>query len=187
MQPDPSTVARALTGDAAAFSALLSSWRGPLLRFVRHMLKDDAVADDVVQETFLTAHQKLAALRDHSQFKSWLFAIARSQVLMHQRRRVGEPKAYEPIETLTELGAQAGWGQPMDPETLTRRLEAHHGLEAALATLEPAEREVLMLRDVEGLSGDETAAALGLSLPGMKSRLHRARLRLVAAVKRGAR
>lgn len=187
MQADLSTVARAQRGDPAAFAALSSAWRGPLLRFARHLLKDDAAAEDVVQETFLTAHQKLGALRDHAHFKSWLFSIARSQVLMHQRRRVGEPKAYEPMESLTELGAQAGWGHPMDPETLTRKLEAHEGLEAALATLEPAEREVLMLRDVEGLSGDETAAALGLSLAGMKSRLHRARLRLVAAVKRGAR
>lgn len=187
MQPDASTVARAQRGDAAAFASLLSTWRGPLLRFARHMMQDDAAAEDAVQETFLTAHQKLDTLRDHTHFKSWLFAIARSHVLRQQRRRVGEPKDYEPMDTLTELGAQAGWGQVMTPETLTERLEAQHGLEGALATLEPAEREVLMLRDVEGLSGEATAQVLGLSVPGMKSRLHRARLRLMAAIKRGTR
>lgn len=187
MQVDSSTVQRAAHGDASAFEALLKTWRAPIHRFARHLLKDESAADDVVQETFLAAHQKLQTLRDPALFKSWLFTIARSQVLMSQRRRVGEPKDYEPVETLTELGADAGWGRPLDPEELTRRVEAHDGLEAALASLEPAEREVLMLRDVEGLSGEETAAALGLSLAAMKSRLHRARLRLVAAVKRGAR
>ncbi len=187
MQVDAAIVKRAALGDAAAFDHLLKTYRAPIHRFASRMLKDEAGADDVVQETFLTAHQKLATLRDHEHFKSWLFTIARSQVLMSQRRRVGEPKTYEPVETLIELGARAGWGQPLEPEELTRRLEEHDGLEAALASLEPTEREVLMLRDVEGLSGEDTAAALGLGLAAMKSRLHRARLRLVAAVKRGAR
>jgi RNA polymerase sigma-70 factor (ECF subfamily) len=73
----------------------------------------------------------------------------------------------------------------MDPEALAGRLETQAMLERALASLGDEDREVIVLRDLEGLSGEETAQALGLSLPAMKSRLHRARLRLLAAVKGG--
>lgn len=186
MSDDAALVRQAVAGDRAAFGALMTTWRGPVFRFARRLLHDDAAAEDVLQDTFLTAHQRLASLRADGSFKSWLFAIARSQVLMQRRRRVGEPKTYEPMESLSDLGADAGWGQTMDPQELTERLEHHVLFEKALARLDDEEREVLLLRDVEGLSGEDTAQALGLTLPGMKSRLHRARLRLVAAVKKGA-
>ena len=186
MRDEEVLVQQAVAGDAAAFSALVTMWRAPVFRFARRLLHDDAAAEDVLKDTFLTAHQRLSTWRGEGSFKSWLFAVARSHVLMQQRRRVGEPKTYEPMESLTELGAEAGWGQQMDPQLLTERLEQHTLFEHALASMDQEEREVLMLRDVEGLSGEETAAALGLTLAAMKSRLHRARLRLVAAVKKGA-
>lgn len=182
---DDDDVQRAVAGDAAAFARLVNTWRGPVYRFARRLLRDDAAAEDVLQETFLTAHRRLGTWRGDGTFQSWLFAIARSEVLMSRRRRVGEPTEYEPMESLPELGAEAGWGQAMDPHALAERLEQHTHLEAALATLEADEREVLLLRDVEGLSGEDTARALGLTLAAMKSRLHRARLRLVASVKKG--
>lgn len=186
MERDDDLVQRAVAGDAAAFTALVKTWRGPVFRFAARLLKDDAAAEDVLQETFLTAHRKLSSWRGDGSFSSWLFAIARSAVLMQRRRRVGEPAEYEDVESLPELGAEAGWGQAMDPQVLTERLEAHTHLERALERLDPEEREVLLLRDVEGLSGEDTARALGLTVAAMKSRLHRARLRLVAAVKKGA-
>jgi RNA polymerase sigma-70 factor (ECF subfamily) len=185
MSDDLQLVQQARDGNARAFSELVVSHRGPVFRFARRLLKDDAAAEDVLQETFLTAHRRLGTWRGEGSFKSWLFAIARSEVLMQRRRRVGEPKDWEPMESLPELGAEAGWGQAMDPQALSERLEERSHLEAALGTLDEAEREVLLLRDVEGLSGEDTATALGLTLPAMKSRLHRARLRLVAAVKKG--
>lgn len=186
METDDLLVRQAVAGDAAAFESLVKTWRGPVYRFARRLLKDDAAAEDVLQETFLTAHRKLASWRGDGSLKGWLFAIARSEVLMQRRRRVGEPKDYEAVESLPQLGADAGWGNPMDPHTLAERLEERTLMERLLDSLEPEEREVLQLRDIEGLSGEETAAALGLTLAAMKSRLHRARLRLVAAVKKGA-
>ena len=186
MSDDAALVRAAVAGDRAAFSALMRTWRGPVFRFARRLLHDDAAAEDVLQDTFLTVHQRLSTLRADGSLKSWLFAIARSQVLMQRRRRVGEPKTYEPMESLRELGVDAGWGEPMDAQALTERLEHHVLFEKALKRLDDEEREVLLLRDVQGLSGEDTAEALGLTLPGMKSRLHRARLRLVAAVKKGA-
>ncbi|MBE2248659.1 MAG: RNA polymerase sigma factor [Myxococcus sp.] len=186
MGDDGALVQQAVAGDRGAYDALVARWRGPLYRFARRLLHDDAAAEDVLQDTFLTVHRRLADWRAEGSFKSWLFSIARNQVLMLRRRRVGEPATHEPLESLAELGAAAGWGQVMSPHALTERLEQHTQLEQALASLDDEAREVLLLRDVEGLSGEDTAQALGLTLPAMKSRLHRARLRLVAAVKRGA-
>lgn len=168
--------------------ALVSTWRGPLYRFARRLTHDDALAEDVLQETFLTALRKVGAWRGEGTCRGWLFSIARSQVLMARRRRAAEPETFDDVDAraLPELGLDAGWGAAMDPEALAARTEAQAQLEAALRGLTPADREVLALRDLEGLSGEDTAQALGLTLTAMKSRLHRARLALVAQVKRGA-
>jgi RNA polymerase sigma-70 factor (ECF subfamily) len=111
-------------------------------------------------------------------------AIARSKLLMARRGAQGRTESTDDA-TLEMLGLRAGWGAPLDPEALAARLEEKAVLERALASLDDEAREVVTLRDLEGLSGEETAQALGLSLPAMKSRLHRARLALVAHVKRG--
>jgi RNA polymerase sigma-70 factor (ECF subfamily) len=178
-------IQQARLGDRAAFSALVAAHRGGVYRFAERLTRDPALAEDVLQETFLAAHQGLAGWRGEGSFRGWLLAIARSRVLMARRRRVGEPAAHEGDDTLAELGLSAGWGAAMDPEALALRTEERGLIERALAQLGEEEREVIVLRDLEGLSGEETAAALGLQVAAMKSRLHRARLRLVAAVKGG--
>jgi RNA polymerase sigma-70 factor (ECF subfamily) len=98
------------------------------------------------------------------------------------RRRVGEP---DEMVALEDLGLQAGWGAPPLPDALFESLERRETLERALAQLSPEEREILVLRELEGFSGEETAKILDLSLAGMKSRLHRARLRLAAVLVEG--
>lgn len=175
---------RAAEGDRQAMDALVVAYRGPLYRFARRLTRDDALAEDVLQETFLTALRKVGTWRGEGSCRGWLFSIARTQALMARRRgAVGE--AMEDERALPELGLSAGWGAAMDPEALAARLEEQALLERALEGLGPKEREVIALRDLEGLSGEETAQVLGLSLAAMKSRLHRARLELLAAVKKG--
>lgn len=178
---------RAAGGDRQALTALVAAFRGPLYRFARRLTRDDALAEDVLQDTFLTAVRRIGDWRGKGTCRGWLYAIARSQVLMARRRKVGEPEAFDEVEAgaeLPQLGLEAGWGAPMDPEALSARLEERALFERALGRLSGPEREVIALRDLEGLSGEDTAQALGLSLAAMKSRLHRARLALVAAVKR---
>jgi RNA polymerase sigma-70 factor (ECF subfamily) len=172
-------------GDAATFAALVAAHRGAVFRFAQRLTGDDALAEDVLQETFLAAHQGLAGWRGEGSFRGWVLSIARRQVLMARRLRVGQPATYEPEATLAELGLEAGWGAPMDPEALAVRAESRDIIEQALAQLDEEDREVLVLRALDGRSGEETARVLGLSVAAMKSRLHRARLRLVAAVKGG--
>ncbi len=183
---DATLVALALAGDRGATSALLHRHAGAVHHFLLRLAGDAAVADDVLQETLLAAHQHLADFRGTGAFRGWLFAIARSRLWQHTRLRRGEPREYAPVESLETLGLAAGFGAPLDPEELALRVEQRARLEAALAALPAEEREVVVLRDLEGLSGEEAAVALALSLPAMKSRLHRGRLRLVAELKKGA-
>jgi RNA polymerase sigma-70 factor, ECF subfamily len=174
---------RAQAGDRQAFSALVTAHRDAVYRYALRLTNDPAFAEDTLQETFITALQHMPEARGEASFRGWLLSIARSRVLHDRRRRVGEPTTFAPEDELMQLGLEAGWGEAMDPEALAARTEAQQVLDHALAQLDHEAREVLLLRDVEGLSGEETARVLGLALPAMKSRLHRARLRLVAAVK----
>jgi RNA polymerase sigma-70 factor, ECF subfamily len=174
---------RAQAGDRQAFSQLVAAHRDAVYRYALRLTNDRAFAEDTLQETFLTAMQHLPEARGEASFRGWLLSIARSRVAHDRRRRVGEPTTFAPEAELMQLGLEAGWGEAMNPEALAARTEAQQVLDQALAQLDHEAREVLLLRDVEGLSGEETARVLGLALPAMKSRLHRARLRLVAAVK----
>lgn len=183
--PDAAVVERAARGDASARRLLVEQHRAAVFRLLRRLARDDAQAEDLTQETFITALEHLGAWRGEGSVKGWLLSIARSRFLMSRR---GGAARHEPQDdaSLESLGLAAGWGAPMDPEALTARLEEQTVLEQALAGLDAEAREVITLRDLEGLSGEETAQVLGLSLAAMKSRLHRARLALVASVKKGA-
>ncbi|MCK6551608.1 sigma-70 family RNA polymerase sigma factor [Myxococcota bacterium] len=178
---DAALLAATAAGDRAALGLLAARHQASIHRFALRMTRDAALAEDVLQETFIAALKHADGYRGSGSVRGWLLSIARNNALMLRRRRAGEPAAFEPLE---ELGVAAGWGD----DTPERALEAHERrrvLEQGLATLSDGDREVLLLRDVEGLSGEETAAALGLTLAGMKSRLHRARLKLAAAVRGG--
>jgi len=168
----------AARGDAAAFEALVARHEGSVHRFARTLTPDEGAAEDALQETFLAAWRGASGFRGEASVRTWLFTIARHAVAKQERRHVGEP-ALEDATELDELGVQAGWGSE-DPETATVRREQHDAVARALDMLAPEDRRVLVLRDLEQLSGDETAAVLGLTLPAMKSRLHRARLRFAA-------
>jgi len=132
--PGGELCARAAAGDRAAMTALVAAFRGPLYRFARRLTRDDALAEDVLQETFLTALKKVGGWRGEGTCKGWLFAILRSQVLMARRRRSGEPETFDDVEAgpeLPQLGLEAGWGAAMDPEALASRMEAQAQLEGA--------------------------------------------------------
>ncbi|MBE7454118.1 MAG: RNA polymerase sigma factor [Kofleriaceae bacterium] len=177
---DRDLIARAAAGDRAAFGALVARHRGAIHRLATILTRDAAAAEDVLQDTFVAALRGAAGFRGDGSVASWLFAIARHAAHRHGRRADQVPVA---PESLDALGAAAGWGQP-DVETVVAAAEERAALERALAELPVDERAVLVLRDVEGLSGHDTAAALELTLPAMKSRLHRARLRLAATLRR---
>lgn len=150
-----------------------------MFRYLRSLAGHDADAEDALQEAFLAAWRGAAGFRGDGAARGWMLAIARHGLVRHRRRRAGEPPDFASLE---DLGGEAGWGTETPADHLAR-LEDAERLGAALASLPPADREILVLRELEELPGEEVATMLGLSLPAMKSRLHRARLRLAAAVR----
>jgi RNA polymerase sigma-70 factor (ECF subfamily) len=176
---DAAWLRQAAQGDTAAFDRIMTMHGAAVQRFLNTIGTRDV--EDAVQETFIAAWRSASHYAGAGSVRSWLLSIARN-VQRHQlRRRVDEPTSFESLDV---LAAQAGWG--CDPAE-ARRVEialARDVLAQAMATLPEDEREVLLLREIEGLSGDETAAMLHVTLPAMKSRLHRARIHLAAAVRR---
>jgi RNA polymerase sigma-70 factor (ECF subfamily) len=179
---DDELIALASTGDRDAFAAIVGRHAAAVLRLARAMSADDATAEDVVQETFLNAFRAAATYRPGvASVRTWLFAIARNEA--RRARRVREqPVAEVDDDSLLELGVEAGWGHELAEHALGRAEETEL-LASALASLGPDDREILVLRDLESLAGEAVAELVGLGLPAMKSRLHRARLRLLAALR----
>jgi RNA polymerase sigma-70 factor (ECF subfamily) len=174
VENDVTLVERARTGDEAALLTLVERYAPRVLRFGRKLCGDDQDAQDVVQQTLLTAVSKIREFRGESQFSTWLFSIARSHCIKH-RTRGGAMLAPQPLDERS-----AAIAAPVDssPDEQLGKQQLQGALDSAIAALEPAQREVLVLRDVEGLSAAEVAQALDLSVDAVKSRLHRARKNL---------
>ena len=150
---------------------------GAVHRFLLSLGADADDAEDALQESFVAAWRSAGDFRGAASARSWLFTIARNALRRQHRRRVGEPTA---LESLESLGGRAGWGSTA---AFDGAFEAREELRWALRQLPAEEGEVVVLRDLEGFSGNETAEALGLSLAAVKSRLHRGRLRLMSLLR----
>jgi RNA polymerase sigma-70 factor (ECF subfamily) len=177
---DADLVARSAAGSREAFGVLVTRHQARIFRLARALTPQSHEAEDVLQQTFLAAWQGIRAFRGDASVRTWLLTIARNAA--YQRRQV---RAREPVDDvpLEELGLEAGWGHA-DPESLAARAQQRARLDGAFARLPHGDRQVLVLRELEGLSGEETAAMLGIGLAAMKSRLHRARLRLTAELRK---
>jgi RNA polymerase sigma-70 factor (ECF subfamily) len=170
------------SGDRTAFDAFVERHGADVFRYARWVAGNEADAEDVLQQTFLDAWHAAGEARAESGARAWLLSIARRNALRASSRR---GTAREREQSLEELGELAGFGDPEHtPERVARAAEERALVEDALAALEPEEREILVLRDVEELPGASVAELLGLSLAAQKSRLHRARLRLAAQLRR---
>ena len=178
---DEELLKRTAAGEREAFDELVVRHQAAVFRFARAATAGPAAAEDVLQETFLAAWRAAGTFQGRSAVRTWLLTIARNQA-WHQRER----EARLPMDDvpLPELGEAAGWGDE-NPEEGVLRSQRRECLARALEALGPEEREILVLRELEELTGEETATALGISLAAMKSRLHRARLRLAAELRRG--
>jgi len=179
---DAQLLGRTAGGERTAFDQLVLRYQAIVYRFARAATRTPEQAEDVLQETFLAAFRSAATYRGEASVKSWLLSIARNKV-----HRLGRPRAGQPdqFESLDKLGQRAGWGAENDPEAAAMDGERRIQMAAAMGQLRPEDREVLVLRDLEGLPGESVAAMLGIGLAAMKSRLHRARLRFAARLREG--
>jgi RNA polymerase sigma-70 factor (ECF subfamily) len=171
----------ARSGSGEALEALLVRHEARLYRFARRLCRQREDAEDVLQESLLAAARGLPGFRGASSIGTWLYTIARSFCIKKRRRSVFAPVEVS-LDTQASLAAR-GLADPArrpDEALEASRLEA--ALQAAIAALDRPYREVLLLRDVEGLSAAEVAEVTGLSVPAVKTRLHRARARLREAL-----
>lgn len=173
-------VAQAREGDNRAFAELVKRYEAKIFRLAQHITQNREDAEDVLQETFLRAYEHLDQFQGNSKFYTWIVRIAVNQALMKLRRRRTDKSVSldETIDTGEDTVTReiAAWDE--DPEQRFSREELGEILDSAIQTLAPTYRSVFLLRDVDDLSTEETAEALGLSVPAVKSRLLRARLQL---------
>jgi len=173
-------VARARTGDVGSFSTLLRRYEGKIFRLAMNITQNREDAEDVLQEAFLKAFEHLDQFQGNSRFYTWIVRIAVNQALMKLRKRRSDRAVSldEQIDTGEDTIVReiAAWDP--DPEQQYSQEELHEILTGAIDELTPIYRTVFTLRDVDGLSTEETAEALDLTVPAVKSRLLRARLQL---------
>jgi RNA polymerase sigma-70 factor (ECF subfamily) len=173
-------VRAAKAGDISAFEQLVHRYDRNVFRIAQHITQNREDAEDVVQDAFLKSYENLKNFQEQSKFYTWLVRIAVNEALMRLRRRRPERMVSLDEEVKTEEDSMprevADWTP--NPEQQYSQAELKDILQRTIQGLPSSFRTVFVLRDVEGLSTEETAEALGLSIPAVKSRLLRARLQL---------
>jgi RNA polymerase sigma-70 factor (ECF subfamily) len=176
-QDEVAVVRRAKSGDREAFAELVNRYSPRVYNLVRRILRNPQDAEDALQETFLSAWQKLDSFDGHSSFFTWLYRIATNAALMKLRKdrhRREELAFEEPRFEEIERRALIDWSQ--DPVSDLLDLEAEQQLKKAIEELPDIYRTVFVLRDLEGLSTRDVSELLGISEANVKMRLRRARL-----------
>jgi RNA polymerase sigma-70 factor, ECF subfamily len=154
-------------GMDACLECIWNDYRTRLLAFVRSRVEDDEAAEDLLQEVFLRVHTRLGSLRETGRLESWLYQVARNAIIDHYRARRAAAELPETLPAEEEFFAEADSAQ-----------ELAGSLREMVEALPEPYRQALLLTEFEGLSLQETADRLGISLPGAKSRVQRARQKI---------
>ena len=172
---DEEIVRRVMTGEHALFEVLMRRYNQRLYRVARSILRDEAEAEDVMQQAYVNAYVHLDQFADRARFSTWLTRIAVHEALARFRRR---GRARQVDLSSDSNGHAALRSEGLDPEQALRASELRRVLERSLDALPRSARTLFIMREVEGLTTAETAECLGVSEDVVKTRLHRARLRL---------
>ncbi len=175
----PLSLEKLRSGDRGEFARLVDTYSGPIYRLGLRMLGNGLDAEDVLQNTFLSALTHLPEFEGRSSLSTWLYRIAANEALMLIRRKKPEVELDEPVsesEPVQRPKEFADWSGLPEDELLSQ--EGRLALDRAIESLPESMRMVFVLRDMEDLSIQETAEALGLSEGNVKTRLLRARLKL---------
>lgn len=178
---EPALIDRVKTGDPEAFEVLFRRYGSRVYRQAFNLTGNAADAEEVVQEVFLTVHQKVKAFRGESAFSTWLYRLTFNAALSRLRRQ--KKREVVSIEDYLPRFAEDGhhlvrpvvdWSQEV--EERLAGAELRRILREALDVLSPMDRAVVVMSDLEGISNREISEAMGLSVTAVKARLHRARL-----------
>lgn len=169
--PDIDLVLRLRNGDVSAGGLLYERNKRKLYFFVLSLVKEEAAAEDIVQQTFMTMLQKIGTLGDPAGFRTWLYSVARNEALMVLRRRRIVPM--EGLENAEETVLD-----PETPATVAEASDLRTHVHAAVHCLKPEYREIVLLQMIDQLSYDEIAAVTGSTVSSVRSKLHKARIAL---------
>ena len=174
--PDEAIVERVLAGQTALFEVLMRRHNERLYRAARAIVRDEREAEDVMQQAYVDAYVHLRQFDGRAAFATWLTRIAVNEAIARARLR----GRYQPLDTddIASLGGDMRVHAPADPERQAFARELGSLLESAVDALPDGQREVFVLRQIEGLSTAETAASLGATEDVVKTRLSRARAAL---------
>ncbi len=196
---DDTELARLLVqGDRGAFAALVQRHGGRVLRLAQVFVRDRALAEEVVQDSWLSVLESIKGFEGRASFKTWLSRIVANRAKTVARRSgrmvpfsaLGETGGHEPAVDPERFDAREIWKDPPEawseesPERLALRAETGAVLEAAIAELPPAQRAVITLRDLQGLETDEICNILDVTVSNQRVLLHRARARVRSALER---
>ncbi len=168
---DEEIVARVLAGETSCFEAVMRRYNQRVFRAARALLRDDALAEDLVQEAWVRVYEHLAEFAGRSSFSTWVLRIAVHEGLARKRKSQRYTNGEEP--TMERFASPSP-----NPEQQAAAAQIRELLERLIDTLPEANRTVLVLRDIEGLDTKETSEALDLTEENVKVRLHRARAEL---------
>ena len=178
-QQDENLVQLARKGDLGAFGVLTKRYQNKIYRLARRLTETDEDAEDVLQEAFVKAFRSLSGFKGRSKFSTWLYRITVNLALMRLRRKkLDSVSLDEPVVTDHGVIQKEIEDTTLDPLSALIEKESQELLSKAIGDLSPGYRAVFVLRHVEGLSTEETARILKISVPAVKSRLHRTRLLL---------
>lgn len=190
---DEGLVARARAKDEAAFEELVSRYEDKLYRLAMRFVRNETDAQEILQDAFLSAWRNLPTFEGRAQFGSWMYRVTVNAALMLLRSRNRHPEVtvddVEPnalndavAESGQRLRGSSDWSLRADDQLQSAQMRKH--IQESVDALPDGLRTVFLLRDVEELSTEDTAEMLGLSIPAVKTRLHRARLALRVAIGR---
>lgn len=157
-------------GNLNSGSLLYSRYKDAIYSFCQRMLQDSDGSKDATQDTFMKMVSSIQSLQNGKMFKSWLFSVARNEVLMAVRRRKIVPMEHFDDETVVF--------DHSTPLSITIQNELKEKIHEAMLRLKPAYREAYMLREIEGLSYEEIAAVTGTTISAVKSKLFKSRVAL---------
>jgi len=188
-ESDASLLERLRAGDESAFLALVTRYHSSMVRVARGFVPNEAVAEEVVQDTWIGVVRGVYRFEGRSSFKTWLFRIlvnrARTAGVREHRHDTFDPTG--PALSPERFDASGAWAEPVAPwesDADDRLVAASWGptLRAALDDLPERQRDVVVLRDVEGLTSEDVCGVLGISEGNQRVLLHRGRSRLRAAL-----
>jgi RNA polymerase sigma-70 factor (ECF subfamily) len=184
METDSELLTRLRAGDEEAFVTLVGRYNGSLLRLARAYVPSEAVAEEAVQDTWMGVVRGVDRFEGRSTFKTWLFRILvnRARSAGSREHRNVQITDGEPAVDPARFDSSGAWAQPLGPwaDTDDRLVAATWSkcLSDALSDLPPTQRDVVILRDVEGLPGSEVCEVLGISEGNQRVLLHRGRSKL---------